>query len=69
VKLPNAADAEKKSLKGETGSTEPTKVEVDVLNQEPSLDKAGEKTDVIGNGVAPADLKSATDKLADANGC
>ncbi|KAK8458976.1 hypothetical protein SEVIR_2G050500v4 [Setaria viridis] len=69
VKLPNAADAEKKSLKGETGSTELTKVEVDVLNKEPSLDKAGEKNDAIGNGVAPEDLKSATEKLADANGC
>ncbi|KAG2631925.1 hypothetical protein PVAP13_2NG024700 [Panicum virgatum] len=42
VKLPNSADAEKKSLEGETVSTELTKVEVEVLNKEPSLDK-GEK--------------------------
>ncbi|CAN6196989.1 unnamed protein product [Urochloa humidicola] len=69
VKLPNAADAEKKSLKGETGSTELTKVEVDALNQEPSLDKAGEKSDAKENGVAPEDLKSPTEKLAGANGC
>ncbi|CAL5076668.1 unnamed protein product [Urochloa decumbens] len=62
VKLPNAADAEKKSLKVETGSTELNKVEVDALNQEPSLDKAGEKSDVKENGVAPEDLKSPTEK-------
>ncbi|CAL5091240.1 unnamed protein product [Urochloa decumbens] len=69
VKLPNAADAEKKTLKGETGSTELSKVEVDALNQEPSLDKAGEKSDVKENGVAPEDLKSPTEKLAGPNGC
>ncbi|CAL5078534.1 unnamed protein product [Urochloa decumbens] len=62
VKLPNAADAEKKSLKVVTGSTELNKVEVDALNQEPSLDKAGEKSDVKENGVAPEDLKSPTEK-------
>ncbi|KAG2640193.1 YTH domain-containing protein ECT1-like [Panicum virgatum] len=68
VKLPNAADAEKKSLEGETVSTELAKVEVEVLNKEPSLDK-GEKNDAKGNGVAPEDLKSPTEKLAGANGC
>jgi len=68
VKLPNAADAEKKSLEGETVSTELAKVEVEVLNKEPSLDK-GEKNDAKGNGVAPGDLKSPTEKLASANGC
>jgi hypothetical protein len=70
VKLPNAADAEKKSLEGETVSTELTKVEVEVevLSKEPSLDK-GEKNDAKGNGVAPEDLKSPAEKLAGANGC
>ncbi|CAN6203126.1 unnamed protein product [Urochloa humidicola] len=65
----NAADAEKKSLKTETGSTELSKVEIDASNQEPSLDKAGEKSDVKENGVALEDLKSPTEKLAGPNGC
>ncbi|OEL13429.1 YTH domain-containing family protein 2 [Dichanthelium oligosanthes] len=62
VKLPNAADAEKESPKEETESTELTKVEVDVLNIEPLLDKSGEKNDAKGNGAAPEDLKSPTEK-------
>ncbi|CAN6183560.1 unnamed protein product [Urochloa humidicola] len=42
---------------------------VDAMNQEPSLDKGGEKSDAKENGVAPEDLKSPTEKLAGANGC
>jgi hypothetical protein len=68
VKLPNATGTEK-SLKGETGSTELTEAEADVLNKELSLDKAGEKNGEKGNDVAPQDLKSPTDKLAGPNGC
>lgn len=68
MKLPNATD--EKSLKGETGSTELTEVEADVLNKEmSSLNKAGEKNGENGNDVAPQDLKSPTEKLAGPNGC
>ncbi|XP_062187172.1 YTH domain-containing protein ECT3-like isoform X2 [Phragmites australis] len=69
VKLLNAIDTEKKVLSGEPGSQKLAEVEVDVLNKEPSHDKAGQKNDVKGNGVAPQDLKSPTEKLAGANGC
>ncbi|KAF8732180.1 hypothetical protein HU200_016152 [Digitaria exilis] len=69
VKVANTDDAEKKSLNGEAGSTELTKVEVDVLNKESALDQAGEKIDVKENGVAPEVLKSATEKLAGTDGC
>ncbi|KAJ1287904.1 hypothetical protein BS78_02G046400 [Paspalum vaginatum] len=69
VKLPNAADAEKKHLEEETGSAELTEIEVEILNKELSLDKAGEKNDVKGNVVAPQDLKSSIEKSAGANGC
>ena len=69
MKLPNAADTEKKHLEEETGSAELTEIEVDVLNKELSLDKAGEKNDVKGNVVSPQDLKSSIEKSAGANGC
>nr|CAB3452032.1 unnamed protein product [Digitaria exilis] len=69
VQVANTDDAEKKSLNGETGLPELTKVEVDVLNKESSLDKTEEKNDVKENGVAPEVLKSATEKLAGTDGC
>ncbi|KAL6880609.1 hypothetical protein ACP4OV_012174 [Aristida adscensionis] len=69
VKLPNAIDTNKNLLTGEPGSQKLAEVEVDILNKQPSDDKAGQKG-VEGNGVAPPqDLKSVTEKLAGANGC
>jgi YTH domain-containing family protein len=68
VKLPKAFDTEKKMLNEELGLQKLSEVE-GVLNNDPSLEKAEQKSDVNKNGVALGDIRSPTEKLAGANGC
>jgi YTH domain-containing family protein len=68
VELPKAFDTEKKMLSEELGLQKLPEVE-GVLSNDPSLEKADQKSDVKENGVALGDLRSPTEKLAGANGC